>query len=127
MGEASLARKFQIVAVVLDVVLIALVIGWQLVSGLTVTRVILAVVLALPLLAPLRGLWQGNRRTFAWTTLCVILYFVIGLTEAIAQPNNRIWSAPCVLLALALFVVLIAYLRVTRPWNGTGSPGQTAG
>lgn len=114
MADNSLARRFQFAAVSLDIALIALVVGWQLASGLTATRLILAVVLALPLLAPLRGLLQGNRRTFAWTTLCVILYFVIGLTEAVAQPGSRIWSAPCLMLALALFVILIAYLRVTR-------------
>jgi len=113
-ADNSLVRRFQVAAVSLDIALIALVVGWQLASGLTATRLMLAVVLALPLLAPLRGLLRGNRRTFAWTTLCVILYFVIGITEAVAQPGSRIWSAPCLMLALALFVILIAYLRVTR-------------
>jgi uncharacterized membrane protein len=121
-ADNSLVRRFQFAAVSLDIALILLVVGWQLASGLTATRLILAVVLALPLLAPLRGLLQGNRRTFAWTTLCVILYFVIGLTEAVAQPGSRIWSAPCLMLALALFVILIAYLRVTRPSSETVSP-----
>jgi uncharacterized membrane protein len=121
-ADNFLARRFQVVAVSLDIVLIALVVGWQLMSGLTPTRLMLAVVFALPLLAPLRGLQQGNRRTFAWTTLCVILYFVIGITEAVAQPSSRIWSAPCLLLALALFVTLIAYLRVTRPGIEKVSP-----
>jgi uncharacterized membrane protein len=121
-GEVSLARRIQVIAIALDLALVTLIVGWQLLSGLTLTRLIIAIVLILPLLAPLSGLWHANRRTFAWTTLCVILYFVVGLTEAVAQPASRMWSAPCLLLSLALFVVLIAYLRVTRPWNGTGSP-----
>ena len=126
MADRLLARRIQTAAVFLDIVLIGLVAGWQLAPGATVVRLSLAVALALPLLAPLRGLLQGNRRTFAWTTLCVILYFVIGITEAVAQPASRIWSAPCLLLALALFVTLIAYLRVTRPGSGTESPSRTA-
>jgi uncharacterized membrane protein len=113
-ADTLLARRILLLAVALDLALIVLVVGWQLAIGMTLMHLLLGIALALPLLAPIHGLWRGNRRTFAWTTLCVILYFVIGITEAVAQPGSRAWSAPCLLLALALFVTLIGYLRVTR-------------
>lgn len=98
--------------------LIALVILWQCCAQNDLgpwQRVLLGVLLTLPLWAPLRGLIQGRRRTFAWATLCVIPYFAFGVTEAIANPATRAWSAGTLALALALFVGLIGYLRVTRP------------
>jgi len=115
-GEAksSLARKVQLFTIALDIALIVLVIAWQLTDGVTVPRLLLGVALTLPLLAPLVGLYRANRRTFAWTTLCVIPYFVIGITEAVARPDSRAWTGSCLLLALTLFVALIAYIRLTR-------------
>jgi len=112
--KTSLARKVQLFTIVLDVALIALVIAWQLTAGITAAKLLLGLALTLPLLAPLVGLWRGNRRTFAWTTLCVIPYFVIGITEAVARPDSRVWTGSCLLLALTLFVTLIAYIRLTR-------------
>ncbi|HKE94578.1 MAG TPA: DUF2069 domain-containing protein [Povalibacter sp.] len=101
-------------AIALDSALICLVIAWQLATDVSLQRLLLAVVLTLPLWAPLPGLIRGNRRTYAWATLCVIPYFVLSLTEAIANPHGRGWSSACLGLALALFMVLIAYLRVSR-------------
>ena len=94
--------------------LIALVLAWQLSRQFTVARAALAVMLVTPLLLPLRGLIRGNRRTYAWATLCVIPYFILGVTEAIANPPQRAWAAGCLSVALALFVLLILYLRLTR-------------
>ena len=113
--RATLTRKVQISAIALDVALIVLVVSWQLAADASFLRLSLGVGLTLPLLAPLPGLLRANRRTFAWTTLCVIPYFVIGITEAVALPGSRLWTAPCLLLALSLFITLIAYLRLTRP------------
>jgi uncharacterized membrane protein len=75
----------------------------------------LAVALLVPLALPVRGLLRGDRRTSAWATLCVIPYFVYGLTETIANPAARYAAGAILFASLALFVLLIAYLRVTRP------------
>jgi uncharacterized membrane protein len=45
----------------------------------------------------------------------VIPYFIVGITESIANPARRNWAGVCLALSLCLFVSLIAYLRVTRP------------
>lgn len=94
--------------------LIALIALWQLSANASVKRLLLAAVLTLPLWAPLRGLIRRNRRTYAWATLCVIPYFVLGVTEAVANPQARMWSGTCLALSLVLFAALIGYLRVTR-------------
>jgi uncharacterized membrane protein len=94
--------------------LIALVIAWQLSKQVSATRFALALLLSAPLWLPVRGLMRGDRRTYAWATLCVIPYFILGVTEAVANPLQRAWAAACLTAALALFVALIAYLRMTR-------------
>jgi len=73
-----------------------------------------ALLLSIPALAPAFGLWRRSRYTFRWATLCVIPYFVVGMTEVIANPAARLWSSVVLALSLAWFVSLIAYLRVTK-------------
>ena len=74
-----------------------------------------AAVLLVPLALPVPGLVRGDRRTSAWATLCVIPYFIYGLTETIANPAVRYAAGAILFASLALFVLLIAHLRVTRP------------
>jgi uncharacterized membrane protein len=112
---ARTATRIRYLVVTLTVGLIVLILAWQFDSARSVGSVLLGTVLALPLLIPLPSLIRGRRRSFAACTLCVIPYFVIGLTEAVAQPATRAWSGACLAIALALFVALIAYLRTTRP------------
>jgi uncharacterized membrane protein len=71
-------------------------------------------VLLVPLLLPLPGLLRGQRRTYAWATLCVTPYFIYGLTEVIANPAVRAPAGAILFASLAWFVTLVNYLRVTR-------------
>ena len=83
-------------------------------------------ILLVPLLLPLRGLLRGQRRTFAWATLCVTPYFIYGLTEVIANPAVRSAAGATLFASLAWFVALVNYLRVTRPQravDGQAGPG----
>jgi uncharacterized membrane protein len=99
----------------LTFVMIAIVIAWQLSDGITASRLVWCIVFTLPLFAPLRGFLRRDRRTYAWATLCVIPYFILGVTESVASPERRIWAGLCLAAALALFTALILYLRVTNP------------
>jgi uncharacterized membrane protein len=79
---------------------------------------LLAAALLLPLLLPLKGLLQGDRRTYAWATLCLAPCFVYGITEVIANSSVRAIAAAILFTSLAHFVALVAYLRITRPKKG---------
>jgi uncharacterized membrane protein len=67
-----------------------------------------------PLVAPLPGLARGRRYTYAWSTLVMIGYVALGITETLADPSARTAPAFILFTAFVLFVVLIGYLRVTR-------------
>lgn len=84
---------------------------------------VLGALLLSPLLAPLPGMLRGDRRSYAWATLCAVPGFVYGITEAIANPAMR-WLAALVLgSSIAFFFALAAFLRVTRPRPGQSPPG----
>jgi uncharacterized membrane protein len=80
---------------------------------------LLAAALLLPLLLPLKGLLQGDRRTYAWATLCLTPCFIYGITEVIANSSVRAIAAVILFTSLAHFVALVAYLRITRPETGS--------
>jgi len=107
--------KVVTLTVALVFALIAVVVGWQLTIDTTPQRLLFCVILTCPLWAPLRGLMRRNRKTFAWATLCVIPYFILGVTEAVANPHRRVWAGLCLAIALLLFTALIVYLRITSP------------
>lgn len=67
-----------------------------------------------PLLLPLPGLVRGQRYTYAWSTLLMIGYVALALTEIIAAPHARAASAAILFISFALFVAMVAYLRLTR-------------
>ncbi len=94
--------------------LIATLIGWRASDGLSTGDIVLIVVLTLPVAFAVPRLWSGHRRTYAWMTLAVTPFLIVAITEAVADPAGRIWAGACLMLAFVLFVLLIAYLRVTR-------------
>ncbi|HEX7116515.1 MAG TPA: DUF2069 domain-containing protein [Steroidobacter sp.] len=108
----STSVRHGVIAITLTLVAVTAV--WLLLERFSLVRLLVVIVLSTPLLAALPGLVRGNRRTHAWATLAIIPFFVLALTEAVANPAARIWAGACLALAFASFVLLIAYLRVTR-------------
>ncbi|MGC3980266.1 MAG: DUF2069 domain-containing protein [Steroidobacteraceae bacterium] len=95
-------------------ILFALVCARQLQQGFNLTQVGWALFFALPLLVALPGLLQGKRYTHAWATLCVLPYFVIGITEGVANVNLRTWALSLLGASLLWFFALLFFLRATR-------------
>lgn len=74
-----------------------------------------AAVYSLPLLLPLPGLIRRNRYTYRWATLCVLPYFVVGVTEAFANQAVRWWATALLGVSILWFIALVAYLRASAP------------
>jgi uncharacterized membrane protein len=65
---------------------------------------LLALIATLPLLLPLAGVWRGSLRSMTWGGYLSMLYLVIGVTEAWANPPQR----PAALAQVALVAMYIA-------------------
>jgi uncharacterized membrane protein len=51
---------------------------------------LLTAVATLPLLLPLNGVWHGSLRSMTWAGYLLMLYLVIGVMEAWANPPQRL-------------------------------------
>jgi uncharacterized membrane protein len=113
MNTAVIARAR--IAVVSTIgLLIAALVTWRVRTGFSIADAVLIVALTLPLLIALPRLLAGHRRTYAWMTLAITPFLIVAITEAVANPAGRAWAGLCLLVAFLLFVMLIAYLRITR-------------
>ena len=113
--ELPVARHLRRAALTGLALLLGLVGGWCLEGGITLGRIALALVLTSPLWLAVRGLHRGHRRTYAWMTLAVVPYLALALMEVVANPHARAWATAWLLVCFLLFILLVGYLRVTRP------------
>lgn len=78
-------------------------------------NVYLAAVAVAPLLLPLRGVLRGSLRSMTWAGYLAMLYLVIGVMEAWANPPQRLPASAQVAL-IALFVAsVLAFSRRAGP------------
>ena len=78
----------------------------------------ICLIAVLPLLAPLRGLLRGQRRTYAWATLFAAPYIAFAVTELLVNPAARWVAAFSLLLVFAWFCTMILFLRASRARRG---------
>jgi uncharacterized membrane protein len=114
------ARQVRNAAVVTAIALIAVLLAWSFIPGVSPLRIGIAVAVTLPLVIFLPALLRDRRRGYAALTLCLVPYLVGALTELVANPGARVWAASTLLLAFTLFVLAIMYLRLTRSGANEG-------
>lgn len=66
-----------------------------------------------PLLIALRGLLNGKRYTYAWSSMLILFYFMHGVVEAWANANEtiKILALIEVFLSVVFFIGAIMYVR----------------
>jgi uncharacterized membrane protein len=87
-------------AVVSLLALIALCLAWELWLAPLRPGGSWLVLKVLPLLAPLRGILQGNRRTYQWASMLILAF--------VAEGSVRAWSDHGLSAALALAQLILA-------------------
>ncbi len=102
------SRRLQSAAIASLLGLIALWLAWELwlaplrPGGSWLVRKVL------PLLAPLRGLLHGRRRTYQWTPFFALAYLGEGAVRAWTEPGSaRVLAGVEIGLASALFVAWV--------------------
>jgi uncharacterized membrane protein len=75
----------------------------------------LLILKAVPLLLPLRGILKGNRYTYQWACMFILLYFTEGAVRAWADGglSSRLAMIE-VALTLVFFFSTVFYARLTR-------------
>jgi uncharacterized membrane protein len=98
-----------------------------LMAGLVLTGGWPGAVLALPLLAPLDGLWRGRSYTFAWCSLLIVFYAGGLLAEGYAAPAHRAAMFLVALVAAIEFVALVLYVRINARYAATAARTEGSG
>ena len=71
---------------------------------------------ALPLAFPLKGILEGKRYTYQWSSMLILAYFAEGATRAFAdQGLSQALAVGELFLSVAFFAAAVAYARMTRP------------
>ena len=115
MTVALTATRYQLIASVSLVALIALCLVWE--GWLAPLRpggswLILKAVFLLP---PLFGIFRGKRYTYKWLSLFIQFYLLEGALRATSDVGMSQWLAMAeTLLAAIIFVTTILYIRATR-------------
>ena len=73
------------------------------------------IVMAMPLLLPLRGLLHGRPRSYIWASLLATLYFIHGVGEAVVNPQQRWLGILEIVFSLGLIFSASLYVRFSRP------------
>ena len=81
-----------------------------LVAALPLVAGPVGVLIALPLLLPLPGLWRGRPYTHAWAAMLVVFYVGALLAEGWARPERAPWFALAGLATLEV-IALMLYVR----------------
>jgi uncharacterized membrane protein len=124
-GAASARRAARNAAAVLIALLCALFVCWHAARYSAPTAALASALGVTPWLAIGPSLWRGSRHGLVAATLLTVPYLGYGLMEVLANPGVRLYAGALVLLAFALFVALLACLRVNRP-SAAAPSGRTA-
>ena len=90
-------------------------VGWHSQRYSGQTGLILSLCGILPWLALLPSLWRGERRRLVASTLLLSPYLAYGLMDWVANPGAKGYALSLVLIAAALFMTVIVYLRLSQP------------
>ena len=67
--------------------------------------------LAAPLLLPLRGMVGDRRYTYKWVGFLTMIYFCIGISELVINPDLRLYGLVTTVASVTMFLASIYYAR----------------
>lgn len=108
-------RALRLVALGSLVLLIALCLAWELRLAPLRPGGSLVALKALPLALPFRGIAEGRRYTYQWSSLLILAYFAEGATRAWAERGvSQSLALAEVALSVIFFAAAVSYARLTR-------------
>ena len=111
--SSRIQLQMHVLVLVAWLILLVLIVTHQLIHSVSLDSAALALTYCIPLLLPLPGLLRRHRYTYKWATLCVLPYFIVGVTEAVANPAIHAWAVSLLGASLLWFFAMIGSLRVT--------------
>lgn len=115
MNQSAVIKKLQLGASMSLIALILLCLAWETVLAPLKPNGSLLMLKALPLLLPLLGVLRGNRYTYQWACMFILLYFTEGTVRAWSDIDLSAQLAALeIMLSVSFFFCAIFYVRLTR-------------
>jgi uncharacterized membrane protein len=109
------ARQLRCAASACLLALLVLCLAWELWLAPLRAGGSLVALKALPLAFPLRGILEGRRYTYQWSSLLILAYFTEGVTRSVAERGlSQACAAAELALSVVFFAAVVAYSRMTR-------------
>ena len=108
-------EKLQLGASISLISLILLSLAWETILAPLKPGGSLLMLKAVPLLLPLFGILRGNRYTYQWSSMFILLYFTEGVVRAWSDSGvSAQLAAAEIVLSVVFFSCAIFYARLTR-------------
>jgi len=69
------------------------------------------ILLTVPLLFPIKGLLNDQRYTYKWIGFMTLIYFCIGISELVSNPQVRSYGFGTTICSTLLYLSSIYYVR----------------
>ncbi|MGH8740887.1 MAG: DUF2069 domain-containing protein [Burkholderiales bacterium] len=110
-----MSRALRLAAATSLLLLIALCIAWELWLAPLRPGGSLMALKAMPLLLALRGIAEGRRYTYQWSSMLVLAYFAEGVMRSWSERGlSQALAAAEIALSLVFFTATVAFARLTR-------------
>ena len=111
----DLLRALRIAATGSLLLLLVLCLAWELWLAPLRPGGSLIALKALPLLLPLRGIFEGKRYTYQWSSMLILAYFAEGVMRAWAERSlSQYLAMGEILLSLVFFAATVGFARLSR-------------
>jgi uncharacterized membrane protein len=78
----------------------------------------------LPLIVAIPGIAKGQRYTYQWSSMMILVYFIEGVVRAYSEAGvTRILAAAEIVMAVLFFAAAISFVR-RQPRQAGGNPLQ---
>ena len=82
-----------------------------------------SIIATVPLLIPIVGLFKDKLYTYKWFGFLTLLYFCVGISELVANPDLRIYAMVTLVCSVSLLFGSIYYVRYLARTPGQLSEG----
>ena len=113
MSKVKLVRWLTLAGYALLILLLVMWYGvWS--PSTFLTKGLVLFFLLLPLMFPLIGMLKGKIYTHAWMSMLILFYFIHGVGEAWAIPEDRSYAIAEIILSLLVYLGSITYVKLSK-------------
>lgn len=117
-------KTLSLIAIISLLALISLCLAWEAILAPLRPGGSWMTLKVLPLMIPLFGILRGNRYTYQWSTMLILLYLTEGVIRTNDAPPGNLLALAEAALSVIFFMATMLYARATAPSRLAQAPQQ---